>query len=318
MDVFEDKVAVVTGAASGIGLGLVERFVAAGMRVMMTDVDADRLMAQVKRLREREADVAGCVADVSERTQVERLAANTLERFGAVHLVCNNAGVDAGAPFSEIPQSIWDWVMGVNFFGVLYGCQIFLPLIRQAGGGHIVNTASIAALAGNTPTATPYIVSKYAVLGLSENLQHELTQAGEDIAVSVLCPGFVSTHLPQSERNRPPGVADMSAHPIRRKVVEHNAQSAGSGLSVHAVARDVFEAIRERRFFVLTHRDDALAATEARLRWMRDNVEPGHRQVVRRSRAWTFPATVETRTRAATSATRAWAGDGHQCQIATT
>ncbi|WP_063763731.1 SDR family NAD(P)-dependent oxidoreductase [Actinoplanes subtropicus] len=274
MDVFEAKVAVVTGAAGGIGLGLVERFLAAGMHVMLSDIDSSALTREVERLRRGGALVAGFVADVSDREQVVQLAAATVERFGAVHVVCNNAGVDAGAPFSEIPPSVWDWVMGVNFNGVLYGCQVFLPLIREAGGGHIVNTASYAALSGNTPTATPYIASKFAVLGLSENLQHELSQAGEDIAVSVMCPGFVRTRLPASERNRPPGVADLSMHPVRRLIVDDNARRAEQGLGVETVAEQTFEAIRERRFYVLPHRDEALAATEARLRWMRDNVQP--------------------------------------------
>ncbi|HKT58168.1 MAG TPA: SDR family NAD(P)-dependent oxidoreductase [Microbacterium sp.] len=277
MDQFESKVAVVTGAASGIGLGLVERFVQAGMSVMLSDVDEAGLDREVGRLRQEGADVSGFVADVSDHSQVEALGESVLRRWGALHLACNNAGVDAGAPFTDIPLSVWDWVMGVNFYGVLHGCQVFLPLIRESGGGHIVNTASLAALSGNTPTGSPYVTSKFAVLGLSENLAHELLQAEENVGLSVLCPAFVRTRMPESERNRPPGVADTSADPVRRAVVAHNARSAEAGLSVAEVAETTLDAIREGRFFVLPHRDEAIAATEARLRWMRDSVEPSVR-----------------------------------------
>src|SRR5258708_2295620 len=205
----DGRVAVVTGAASGIGLALAERFAAERMKVVLADVDQAQLDEAVRRLLASGAEALGVRADVSVAEDIDRLAARTLQEFGAAHVLCNNAGVDTGAPFSEIPLASWDWVFGVNFRGVLYGCRAFLPLIRAQGEGHIVNTASIAALTGFLPTGTPYVASKFAVLGLSENLHHELELAGEPIGVSILCPAFVNTKMPFAERNLPPGVPPL-------------------------------------------------------------------------------------------------------------
>ena len=188
MNELSGRVAVVTGAASGIGLGLTRRFVAAGMSVVLADVEAPALDRAVEELTDVGGDVIGVRCDVSDPAQVDALAERALEAFGAVHVVCNNAGVDSGAPFSEIPPETWQWVMGVNFWGTLHGCRAFLPLLRRHGDGHIVNTASAAALSGFIPTATPYVASKFAILGLSENLFHELAMTDPGIGVSVLCP----------------------------------------------------------------------------------------------------------------------------------
>ncbi len=268
------RVAVVTGAASGIGLALAERFAAERMKVILADVDEAGLAAAVEGLRGCGAQAAAVPADVSRASDVEALAARAIAEFGAVHVVCNNAGVDTGAPFAEIPLEAWDWVFGVNFRGVLNGCRTFLPLIREQGEGHIVNTASIAALSGFLPTGTPYVASKFAVLGLSENLQHELELAGEPIGVSVLCTAFVNTRMPDSERNRPPGVPSLDNHPKRQPILDYARASVANGLPASEVAAQVTDAIRERRFFVLPHHAEAVAAVQARLRWMTDNVSP--------------------------------------------
>ena len=201
----------------------------------------------------------------------------TLDEFGAVHVVCNNAGVDSGAPFSEIPLETWDWVMGVNFNGVLYGCRTFLPLLRASGEGHIVNTASAAALSGFIPTSTPYVASKFAILGLSENLFHELAMTDPEIGISVLCPAFVATNMPYGERNRPAGVPALDDHPQRRPIVDFAISKAAAGSSPDDIAAFVVAAIKERRFYVLPHLDDARGWVEARLRWMLENEPPPSR-----------------------------------------
>jgi NAD(P)-dependent dehydrogenase (short-subunit alcohol dehydrogenase family) len=275
MEELRGRVAVVTGAASGIGRGLAERFAAEGMKVVLSDVEVPALDAAVEEIGASGADAIGVPADVSKRADVEALARATLDAFGAVHVVCNNAGVSSGAPFSDIPQSSWDWVLGVNFYGVLYGCQVFLPLLREQGEGHIVNTSSIAALNGFLPTGTPYVASKFAVLGLSENLHHELEMMGEPIGISCLCPAFVTTNIGTSERNIPEGVPELADHPVRRAIYEQvRSSNRTTGMSPAEAAGYVVDAIRTKRFYVLPHLDEARGAVEARLRWMIDDVPP--------------------------------------------
>src|SRR6185437_11351339 len=206
------RVAVVTGAASGIGLALAERFAVEQMKVVLADVDEPGLAEAVARLRAAGAQAIGVRTDVSQAEDVEELASRTVAEFGAVHVVCNNA---------------------------------------------IVNTGSIAGLTGFMPTGTPYVASKFAVLGLSENLQHELELAGEPIGVSILCPAFVNTKLPESERNLPPGVPSLDDHPKRRPILDYARASVAQGLPADQVAAQVVDAIREQRFFVLPHREEA-------------------------------------------------------------
>lgn len=160
---------------------------------------------------------------------------------------------------------------------MLHGCRTFLPLLRRHGEGHLVNTASAAALSGFIPTSTPYIASKFAVLGLSENLHHELASADPGIGVSVLCPAFVTTRMPYGERNRPPGVPALDDHPKRRPIVDFAISKVESGLPPDEVADAVVRAIRERRFYILPHLDDVRAWVEARLKWMLDNEPPPSR-----------------------------------------
>jgi NAD(P)-dependent dehydrogenase (short-subunit alcohol dehydrogenase family) len=270
----KQRVAVVTGAASGIGLALARRFAGERMRVVLADVDGGALERAEAELRDSGAQTLAVRTDVSSVADVNRLAERAVDTFGAVHIVCNNAGVDSGAPFSEVPLETWRWVLEVNFFGVLHGCRTFLPLLREHGRGHIVNTSSVAALTGSIPTGTPYVASKFAVLGLSENLHHELAADDPGIGVSVLCPAFVRTEMPRSERNRPPGVPALDDHPRRRPIVDFARSRVAAGLSPDLVAVQVLDAIRERRFWVLPHPDEARAAVQARLRWILDGTPP--------------------------------------------
>ena len=278
MEDFEGRVAVVTGAASGIGLALARRFAGEGMRVVLADVEAEPLGRAVSELRDGGAEAIGVRTDVSVGAQVEALAEATVAEFGAVHVLCNNAGVESGARFAEIPVATWEWVLGVNLWGVLHGCRVFLPLIREAGEGHIVNTASLAAFASGLPTFAPYTTSKFAVLAASECLELELLGGGENIGVSVLCPGVIATRMCDAERNRPDGVPSTEDDPLRQSIVGRLRELVVEvGMDPAAVADMVLDAIRERRFFVLTHPDDAFAAIDRRIEWMRTGTPPGER-----------------------------------------
>lgn len=272
------RVAVVTGGASGIGRALAERFVDEGMKVVLADVEAAALDAAVGELTARGAEVIGVRTDVSDRASVEALADATMAEFGAVHLLCNNAGVDSGAPFEEIAPETWRWVLDVNLFGVINGCQVFLPLLRAQDEAHIVNTGSLASFATGTPTMTPYCVSKFGILALSESLAVELKAAGEQVGVSLLAPGVVRTRMTQSERNRPAGLPSTEDHPARQALARTlDERMASDGMEPAEVAGLVVDALRERRFFVLTHPESALAAVRRRLAWMETGEEPGVR-----------------------------------------
>ena len=197
----EGKVAVVTGAASGMGRAFAERFVQEGMKVVLADVEAGALETAVSELRDAGGDVVGVRTDVSRLEEVEALAARTIDAFGAVHVVCNNAGVESGATFADIPAETWDWVLGVDLLGTIYGIKTFLPLLREhAPDGHIVNTSSIAGLDSYFLTAAPYVAAKHAVVGLSLSLRAEA--AGLGIRVSALCPGTVDTPLLSKHREK--------------------------------------------------------------------------------------------------------------------
>ena len=278
MEVLEGRVAVVTGAASGIGFGLAERFVREGMSVMLADVEEDALQAAAEALRSEGGDVRAFRTDVSDAGSVHRLASHTLEEFGAVHLVCNNAGVESGGNFTDIPLATWEWVLGVNLFGVLHGCREFLPLLRRQGVGHIVNTASLAAVSAGVPTFGPYVTSKFGVLGLSENLQTELRSRGEPIGVSVILPGPVRTKMTESERNRPAGVPSTEDQPERQQLkADLERGVATSGMEPAEVAALVVDAVRANRFYILTHPDRAVDAVAKRLSWMKLGESPGPR-----------------------------------------
>lgn len=254
----DGKVAVVTGAASGIGRGMCESFVAAGMRVVLSDVEQKALELTTQTLRAAGADVHAVVTDVAKPDQVEALAAETLRTYGAVHVVCNNAGVGtATSPSWNSTLDDWNWILGVNLMGVIYGVRTFLPiLIDQGVGGHIVNTASLAGLIPGENTL--YAVTKFGVVALSEGVYLELKRGGYRPGISVLCPGFVDTNILDSARNRPPELA-RTAEPMTGPVVDVFRQwfveQLKQGLSPRQVGDQVLAAIREDRFYVLTHPD---------------------------------------------------------------
>ena len=203
MKEFKGKVAVVTGAASGIGRALADRSVQEGMKVVLADVEVEALAKTEAGLKSSGATVLAVPTDVSQARDVAALAQKTLEVFGAVHLLCNNAGVGTEAAIWESTLEEWEWVMGVNLWGVIHGVRAFVPhMLAQDTECHIVNTASMAGLISG-PGLGAYKVTKHAVVSLSETLYHELAERGARVGVSVLCPGIVNTRIMESARNRP-------------------------------------------------------------------------------------------------------------------
>jgi NAD(P)-dependent dehydrogenase (short-subunit alcohol dehydrogenase family) len=255
----EGKIAVITGGASGIGRGMAESFAAAGMKLVLADVDAERLAGVARELEKTGAEVEAVPTDVSKQAEVDRLARRALDAFGAVHVVCNNAGVaHGGVPTWESTLHDWEWIVGVNLMGVVHGVRAFTPLLLEQGEGHIVNTASMAGLISGAGNAL-YGVTKHAVVALSEALWNELAaQPGGRVHVSVLCPGWINTQILHSSlRNRPeavrhhtPEVRTSPEAEIRRKQVE---SLLASGLEPRRVGELVLDAIRAERFWILTH-----------------------------------------------------------------
>lgn len=251
MDSFEGKTAVITGGASGIGLALVERFGAERMNVVLGDIQEDALQAAVRQFEERQVNVLGVVTNTMLRESVESLRDEAIEKFGNIHVVCNNAGVfgtrHAMQPVWEVPEEDWDWVMGVNFDGVLYGVQAFVPhMLAHGEGGHVVNTASVA---GITAGGGNYGVSKHAVLALTESLERDLIDAGGEVRASVLCPGFVDTKIFEAERNRP----DVLRVGAERDEGNFGRAMTAVGKPPAEVAELVFDAIAKQTFYVLPH-----------------------------------------------------------------
>jgi NAD(P)-dependent dehydrogenase (short-subunit alcohol dehydrogenase family) len=261
MKEFKGRVAVVTGAASGIGRAMAETFADQGMRVVVSDVEAGALNKAVDELKGMGAEVLGVQTDVSKFEQVEALAQKSIEAFGAVHILCNNAGVivaGLGVASWEATQDDWNWVLGVNLMGVIHGIRTFIPImLQQESEGHIVNTASMAGLvAGGEPL---YGVTKHAVVALSESLHNELDFRGAKVKVSVLCPGWVNTNILNADRNRPADLSNAATSALPTDVASTVRDMAGkvleSGVDPKAVATLVLDSIRAERFYILTHPD---------------------------------------------------------------
>lgn len=249
------KTAVITGAASGIGLALSRRLGADGMRVMMADVEEPALAAAAGSLAAEGIEVATTVTDVSEADSVDALASATLRRFGAVHVLCNNAGVSRGGPAWDIPLSIWEWMVGVNLFGIVHGIRSFVPHLVAQREGHVVNTASMGGMLAG-PWMSPYHATKYAAVAISESLYHELAAIDSPVRVSVLCPGMVRTRIHEAYRNWPvrfgawPVVHDSPAIAKWRQTASAR---VGTGQDPAIIATAVRDAILREQFWILTH-----------------------------------------------------------------
>lgn len=252
---FKDKVAVVTGGASGIGLAMARRFAREGMWVVIADIDVEALAAAEREIRSTGATVLGVQTDVSRSQDVEVLAANALDKFGGVHIVCNNAGVGhMPGPIWEQSVNEWRWVMGVNLWGVIHGIRTFVPIMLKRGeDAHVVNTASAAGLI-STSFFGIYQATKHAVVAISEVLYAELVSAGAHIGVSVVCPGFVKTRIVESStRNRPPELARAEPSPAVQALIQQFCSMVEAGMPPQAVADKVFDAIRDEKLYILTH-----------------------------------------------------------------
>ena len=256
---FKGKTAVVTGAASGIGRALAQRFASLEMRVVLADIEPGPLAEVAAQLVARGAEVLAVPTDVSRVDAVSGLAERTLDAFGAVHVLCNNAGVFAGGPSWEAPISDYEWVFGVNVWGVIHGLRAFVPiLLRQDCEAHVVNTVSMAGVT-TAPFAAPYYMSKHAVLSLSESLYLEMRARRSRVGVSALCPELVSTGIGRAERNRPEHLARKSGEPAspERDLVETAIRVAvQTGVDPAVLAERTVEAIREDRFYVLSEPGD--------------------------------------------------------------
>ena len=250
---FEGKTAVVTGAASGIGFGLAQRFAEENMQVVMADLEQTALEEAVEKLEKQQHRVVGIPADVLIQESVNELYSKSRETFGNIHVLCNNAGIAASSgnkPIWEVERTDWQWTLGVNFYGVLYGIQTFLPhMIEHGEDGHVVTTASLAGLIRG---AGPYGVSKHAVRALAETLNSDLVARGAKIRSSVLCPGFVNTNIGKSERNRPSNLTQLQA-PLED--IENSPIMAllRNGKEPSEIADIVIEAIRDDLFYILPH-----------------------------------------------------------------
>lgn len=246
---FQGRVAVITGGASGIGLSMARRFAAEGMKIVLSDVEEGALREAAAGLEEGGVEVHAQVTDVSSWQAVEALAGATRERFGGAHLVCANAGVVTAGTVDELTLQDWEWVLGVNLWGVIHTMKAFVPILREQDEAHLVGTSSTAGVIC-APGIGPYNVSKFGVVALMETLHRELAKT--PVGISVLCPGNVATGIATSRRNRPADLEDHADTKIGRRFDEHTPAVIAEGLSPDQVAEQVLEAVKAQHFWIFT------------------------------------------------------------------
>jgi len=255
MKEFKDRVAVVTGGASGLGRAMALRFAREGMKIVLADVQADALKKTEAEFEQAGIPVLAVRTDVSKGKDVEALADRAFKTFGGVHVLCNNAGVAPGGTVWEQTEKDWEWTLGVNVWGVIHGIRVFVPrMLEQNVDGHVVNTASVAGLL-SLPGMSVYCVSKHSVVTLTECLHHDLVEFGAKVRASVLCPAYVPTGISDSERNRPASLReDKTKNPedLKREAQLRHAVQSGR-ISAEQIAGIVLEAIRTEKFYILPH-----------------------------------------------------------------
>jgi NAD(P)-dependent dehydrogenase (short-subunit alcohol dehydrogenase family) len=249
MNTLRGKTAAVTGAASGLGRAMALAFANEGMNLALADVDEKGLVLTKEDVEKKGVKAFSMRVDVSKGADVDAFAASLKE----VHVLCNNAGVSPVGPLWENTSADWQWALGVNLWGVIHGVRAFVPRLVAQGEGHVVNTASVAGLI-SPPGMGVYNVTKHAVVTLSESLHHDLAVQGSPVGVSVLCPAYVPTGISNSERNRPQELANPALSERQKALKENLKQAVSSGkLTADDVARAVVAAIKEKRFYILTH-----------------------------------------------------------------
>ncbi len=268
----QGKTAVITGGASGIGLATAKQLAASGVQIVLGDIEDAVLQSAVEELRSNGAKVIGIQGDVSSEADVVAMRDAALAEFGAVHIVFNNAGVGGGMAIGT-PKKVWDWVLDVNLGGVINGVNAFVPLFLEQNEGHVVNTASESGLVGSAGSG-PYCASKFAVVGLSEALFHELAIYGKNVHVTVLCPNFVRTRINESQRNMPRDLVSSDDNPLATMAKKIADDLVNAGIDPAEVARAVQDAIVNNKFWILTNEHSATRITEQRLEWMRGGRPP--------------------------------------------
>lgn len=281
MQDFEGKIAVITGGASGIGFGMAERFAAAGMTVVLADIDEEALPEAESRLAERGASALGVPVDVADPDQVEELARRVLAEFGAVHVLCNNVGVNPrSANLWEASDADWRWTLDANLWGTVHAVRVFAPIMLAGGDeGHIVNTATVPALGGRRGNS-PYVVSKGAIVTLTEVLHHELAAEGAKVRASLLLPGRIAGGIARSARPaeyREPGDEErlrIERERYEARMRDRRSEPEDEYRTPEEIAALVCEAIREERFYVLTQPEKALAQVRRRTEAIASGGEP--------------------------------------------
>ena len=251
MKMLEGRIAAVTGAASGLGRAMALAFAGEGMHAALADIDEPGLKSTLNEVQGRGVRAFAMRVDVSRYQEVESFCSKAIAQFGATHVVCNNAGVSPLGAVWENTLADWQWILGVNLWGVIHGVRAFVPGLLAQGEGHVVNTASVAGLI-SPPGMGAYNVTKHAVVALSESLYHDLRLRGSPVGVSVLCPAYVPTGIADCERNRPRELLNPAKKPSKEEAMLKKAVASGK-LSADDVARAVVAAVKEERFYVLTH-----------------------------------------------------------------
>ncbi|MEZ5229304.1 MAG: SDR family NAD(P)-dependent oxidoreductase [Acidimicrobiales bacterium] len=258
------KTAVVTGAASGMGLAMAHSFADAGMAVVMADIERDRLDAAVAAMMSAGHRAIGVPTDVSVESQIQELATAALDEFGSIHVVANNAGIGIGGAVDEMSLDDWKWVIDVDLWSVIYGVRTFLPILKAQGEGHITATSSMAGLLSG-PVLGAYHVAKHGVVALMDTVRIELKIAKSPVRASVLCPGPVDTDITTSSRNRPTELPEHETSEQEERFWTSLTSELERGMNPADVGELVLDAVRNERFWILTHPAEFIPLVERRL-----------------------------------------------------